>query len=126
MAEESRVTLSVTGGFDDAAALDAELDSEPDLRRHVRRVAADSPPGSLGGELPQLLVTLASGGLATALASVIVVWLRQRTGSITIRVTRADGSELELAAERVKKMDHETLRAQTDQLRALLWPEDGV
>jgi hypothetical protein len=119
------VTLSLTGGFDDAAALDVELNSESDLRGHVRRIPVESPPGTLGGELPQLLVTLGSGGLATALASVIVVWLRQRTGSVSIRITRADGSGLELAAERVRKMDHDALRAQADQLFVMLWPEDG-
>jgi hypothetical protein len=115
------VTLSVTGSFDDSAALHALLAADPDLRGYVRRQVTRVPDGALSGGLPEMLVALgSSGGIATALASVVVVWLRQRTGSVSIHIRRPDGSQLELTADRVRSMDGDGLRAQVDQLATLL------
>jgi Effector Associated Constant Component 1 len=116
--------LSVTGSFDDSAALHGELSTEPEFRGCVRRLPAEVPDGTLGGGLPDLLVTLGSSGLATALASVIVVWLRQRSGTVSIRVTRPDGGALVLTAKRVRALDRDAIKAQVDQLAALLRTED--
>ena len=57
----------------------------------------------------------------TALASVVIAWLRRRTGSVAVRLTRPDGSLVELAADRVRALDG---GAQVDQLVAALWPAD--
>ncbi|MEU6662027.1 hypothetical protein [Streptomyces sp. NPDC046821] len=117
------VTLSVSGGAKDAADLAAWLDEEDDLRGLVRREPGPVPEGALGGELQQLVVSLTSGGVVTAVASVVVAWLRRRTGSVTVRVTGRDGFELEVRAEQVRNMDSEQLRAQVDQLVSAAWPD---
>ncbi|MGW2701484.1 effector-associated constant component EACC1 [Streptomyces sp. NPDC001340] len=119
------VTLSVSGGATEAADLAAWLDEEDVLRGRVRREVGPVPDGALGGELQQLVVGLTSGGVATAVASVIVAWLRRRTGSVTVRVSGRDGFEVEVRADQVRNMDAEQLRAQVDQLVSAAW-SDGA
>ncbi|MFI2206047.1 hypothetical protein ACH47Z_35800 [Streptomyces sp. NPDC020192] len=120
------VTLSVSGGATEAADLAAWLDEEDALRGRVRREVGPVPDGALGGELQQLVVGLTSSGVATAVASVIVAWLRRRTGSVTVRVSGRNGFELEVRADQVRNMDADQLRAQVDQLVSAAWPDgDG-
>lgn len=57
------VTLSVAGSLDDSVALGALLDTDPDLRGHVRRAVAQVPEGVLSGGLPDLLIALGPAGL---------------------------------------------------------------
>lgn len=120
------VTLSVTGSLDDSVALGALLDTDPDLRGHVRRAVAQVPEGALSGGLPDLLIALGSSGVATALASVLMVWLRQRSGSVSVHITRPDGTQLGLTAERVRALDSDELRAYVDQLTAQLSTDADV
>jgi hypothetical protein len=120
------VTLSVTGSLDDAAALGALLDTDPELRGRARRVVAQVPEGVLSGGLPELVIALGSSGVATALASVLMVWLRQRSGSVSLHITRSDGTQFELTAERVRTLGSGELRAQVDQLTAQLSADSDV
>jgi Effector Associated Constant Component 1 len=119
------VALSMDGlgiGSEDVAGLAAWLDTEDTLRGCTRRVLGTMPEGALGADLAQLAVSLGSGGAATAMASVVVAWLRRRVGAVSVRVSRPDGSALELRADRVRALDAAGLRAQVDQLAALAWP----
>ncbi|WP_143052021.1 hypothetical protein [Streptomyces sp. 2131.1] len=118
------VTLSVSDGAKETADLAAWLEEEDDLRGLVRREAGTVPEGALGGELQQLVVGLTSGGVATAVASVAVAWLRRRTGSVTVRVSGRDGTELEVSADQVRNMDADQLRAQVAQLVSVAWAGD--
>lgn len=120
------VTLSVAGSLDDSMALGALLDTDPDLRGHVRRAVAQVPEGVLSGGLPDLLIALGSSGVATALASVLMVWLRQRSGSVSVHITRPDGTQLELTAERVRALGSDELKAHVDQLTAQLSTDADV
>jgi Effector Associated Constant Component 1 len=120
------VTLSVAGSLDDSVALGALLDTDPDLRGHVRRAVAQVPEGVLSGGLPDLLIALGSSGVATALASVLMVWLRQRSGSVSVHITRPDGTQLELTAERVRALGSDELRAHVDQLTTQLSTDADV
>ncbi|MER6548450.1 hypothetical protein [Streptomyces sp. NPDC001250] len=117
------VRLSVSGGAAQTADLAAWLDEEDALRGRVRRVAGPVPDGALGGELQQLVVGLTSSGVTTAVASVVVAWLRRRTGSVSVRVSGRDGFELEVHADQVRNMDAEQLRAQVDRLVSAAWPD---
>ncbi|WP_329580974.1 effector-associated constant component EACC1 [Streptomyces sp. NBC_01361] len=119
------VKLSVSGGAAEATDLAVWLDEEDALRGLVRREAGPVPEGALGGELQQLVVGLTSGGVATAVASVVVAWLRRRTGSVTVRVSGRDGFELEVRAGQVRNMDAEQLRAQVDQLVSAAWSDSA-
>jgi hypothetical protein len=123
------VTLAMAGtdvaGGESATALADWLDADDELRGHVRREAAPVPEGALGAEIAQLVVSLGSSGAVTAMASVIIAWLRRRTGSVSVHLTRPDGSAVELTAERVRALDAAGVRGQVDQLVAAVWPEGG-
>jgi hypothetical protein len=118
--------LSLTGNSDDATDLDAWLSGERELRGRVRLAPTAVPEGALGADLTQLLVTLESGGMATAFASVLVAWIRRRAGSVTVKATRPDGATFELTAERVRGLDAEDLRKQAAQLATMAWPGDAA
>jgi len=122
------VTLATAGAGaardDSAAALAAWLEADDELRGYVRREPAPVPEGALGAELAQLVVSLGSSGAATAMAGVIIAWLRRRTGSVSVHLTRPDGSAMELTAERVRALDAAGVREQVDQLVAAVWPAE--
>ena len=124
------VTLATTGtgavGGESTTALADWLEADEELRGHVRREAEPVPEGALGAELAQLVVSLGSSGAVTAMASVIIAWLRRRTGSVSVSLTRPDGSAVELTAERVRALDAAGVREQVDQLVAAVWPDDEV
>jgi Effector Associated Constant Component 1 len=120
------VRLSVAGSLDDSAALGALLDADPDLRGHVRREVPQGPEGALGGGLPELVIALGSSGVATAVASVLMVWLRQRSGAVSVHITQPDGTQLELTAERVRALSSDELKAHVDQLTAQLGADSDV
>lgn len=119
------ITLFLTGTSDDATDLNAWLSGDGELRGHVRLVPAAVPEGALGASLAQLLVALESGGMATAFASVLVAWIRRRAGSVSVKVTRPDGAQFELTAERVRELDAEALQRQAAQLAAMAWPGEN-
>ncbi|MGK4579064.1 effector-associated constant component EACC1 [Kitasatospora sp. HPMI-4] len=118
------VALSVDDGGD-ISDLAAWLEAEDILRGCVRRESGPVPRGALGGELSQLAVSLGSGGAATAMASVIVAWLRRRKSTLTLRVSRPDGSMVELRAEQVRTLDAAGIREQVGQLVTVAWPDRG-
>jgi len=117
------VTLTADTADRDIADLGGWLDADDELRGCVRREPAPVRDGTLGGAVAQLVVSLGSGGAATALAGVIITWLRRRAGSVTVRLTRPDGSTVEMRAERVRALAAADLRAQVEQLAAVVWPE---
>jgi Effector Associated Constant Component 1 len=116
------LVLSLTGTSDDATDLYTWLSRDGELRGHVRLAPAAVPEGALGADLTQLVVTLESGGMATAFASVLVAWIKRRAGTVSMKVTRPDGAEFELTAERVRVLDAEDLQKQAAQLAAIAWP----
>lgn len=118
--------LSLTGSSDDATDLYASLSWDSELRGRVRLAPAAVPEGSLGADLMQLLVTLESGGMATAFASVLVAWIRRRAGSVTVKVTPPDGTTLELTAERVRELKAEDLQKLAAQLASMARPGDAA
>lgn len=52
----------------------------------------------MGAALETLQVALGAGGAATVLATSVSVWLKTRRPSVSLRVRRRDGSELEIDA----------------------------
>jgi hypothetical protein len=118
--------LSLTGSIDDASDLHASLSWDSELRGRVRLAPGDVPEGALGADLTQLLVTLESGGMATAFASVLVAWIRRRAGGVTVKVTHPDGATFELKAERVRELGPEDLQKLAAQLATTAWPGDAA
>jgi Effector Associated Constant Component 1 len=119
------VTIVVDGTSDDAIHLDESLNWDRELRGWARLVPGATPEGTLGADLTQLLVTLESGGMAAAFASVLVAWIKTRAGSVTVKVTRRDGTAIELKADRVRGLKPEDLQKQIAQLAAMSWPHEA-
>jgi Effector Associated Constant Component 1 len=89
----------------------AWLAGEPSLRGRVRIVEDDPPACALGPVAAALEAVLEPGGAATALATVVITWLRCRAGKVSLSVRGENGSpELTITAERVKSLDAPGIR----------------
>jgi Effector Associated Constant Component 1 len=113
---EIGVTVVGARAGEDARALRHWLADEQDLRGRVRLVEQSPEPGSLGAAVDTLLVGLGSSGAVTAFAAGLVSWIRHRTGDTRAVVRRPDGSEIEVAAERVRNLDMAGVRALVEDL----------
>lgn len=120
---DARVTATDTDETD-LAALRDELVREPELRGRAQLSGAAAEPGTMGVLTETLTVALGPGGAAVAFSAVFITWIRQRRSTARFRVTRADGSAIELAAERIRGLDAADIRAQVAEL-ALFLDEDG-
>ncbi|MFD8361888.1 hypothetical protein ACH4GZ_28380 [Streptomyces hygroscopicus] len=99
------VAITGTGAADELRSLHQWLIAEEELRGRVRLVESPPPTGTLGS-IPQMLaVALAPGGVAAALASVAIAWMRHRTGEVVCKMTRSDGASVEVSAQRVRGTD---------------------
>jgi hypothetical protein len=100
------VATGVIIGLSGDGAEDAELFSllddltdEAELADAVTYSPGDTRPGTLGGDLGTLLVTLgSSGGIVAAVARVLTTWLRSRNRSLTVEVTTPDGRSVKFEA----------------------------
>ncbi len=101
------VSVAVVGdsGADGLRSLYEWLAGDDELRGRVRPVQAPPASGTLGPVLSSLVIALGPGGVATATASVLISWIRHRTGNQAVRITRADGTSLELSVTRVRGLD---------------------
>lgn len=116
------LTVTVTGReqADELRSLYQWLSAEPELRGRVRWVELPPPPGALGSVPEALAVVLAPGGVAAVLASATVAWVRHRAPEVTCKVTRSDGTSVEVAARRVRDADLAGVRAMAAELSAAL------
>ncbi|MGW9028522.1 effector-associated constant component EACC1 [Streptomyces sp. NPDC055722] len=85
------------------------------------RVAAGAPEeGTLGTGMDALTVALGNGGAFTVFATVAVTWLKRRTGRMAVKITRLDGSAVEVSSDLVRPQNAEELRETAERLvRAL-------
>jgi hypothetical protein len=81
---------------------------------------ADPKSGEMGSLTDALVVAAGSGGAITAIAGALVSWLRHRTTDLTIKITRPDGSALEVDGKRVRGVDAEQLNVMIEDLAAQL------
>jgi hypothetical protein len=117
-----QVRLTVAG--DDAMAamrsLEVWLVGHDDLRGRVRPVMMAPRPGAMGSGAEVLLVTMGQAGVATAVASVLISWIRRQSGKVSVSVTRPDGAEITFTAEHVRGLTTEEVRSVVTQLEATL------
>jgi hypothetical protein len=92
------------------------LNGPVDLRQ------AEPGPGEMGSLTDALIVAAGSGGAITAIAGALISWLRHRTTDLTIKITRPDGSTLEVDGKRVRGVDPDQLEAMIGELAARLGP----
>ncbi|AXI78172.1 effector-associated constant component EACC1 [Peterkaempfera bronchialis] len=81
-----------------------------------RATLVEGPPvsGTLGPTLDAVLVALAPGA-ATALATALVSWIRNRRSEVTLKATRADGTSVELSAKRTRLLNAEDVKSCIEQ-----------
>lgn len=117
-----QVRLAVAG--DDATAamqsLEAWLAGRDELRGRVRPMALALQPGAMGSVADVLTVAAGPAGVATAVASVLISWIRRQAGKVSVKVTRPDGAEITLTAEHVRGLTAEEVRSVVTQLEATL------
>jgi hypothetical protein len=112
----------------------AELESLQDwlgdsgeMRGRVEAREQPAPRGALGPVLDSLLIALAPGSVATALATALVSWIRHRNGGVRIEIELPDGRRVKLEADRVRELTEAQLRGQVTSLVAALTAlDEGV
>ncbi len=104
---------------DELRDLRAFLAGESEFRGRMELRERPAEPGSMGVLTDILDVALGSGGAVSVLVGAIVVWLKGRKGSVTIKITR-NGNTAEVSATRVRDLDPAALRALTEQISAEL------
>ncbi len=57
-----------------------------------------------------LAIALAPGGVSAVLASAVIAWMRHRTGEVVCKLTRRDGTSVEVSAQRVRGTDMAEVR----------------
>ncbi|MGW7545911.1 effector-associated constant component EACC1 [Streptomyces sp. NPDC054770] len=95
---------------DDLRELRRRLTDVEELRGRIRSVDAEAGPGSLGTFLEALAVDAVRASAITAIAGVVVSWIRHRTTNTVIKLRRPDGIEVEVTAERVRRLDSAAVR----------------
>jgi Effector Associated Constant Component 1 len=100
------VRVEGPGAADELRSLRMWLIDDDDFRGRVRLHEAGPARGTLSGGIVSEL-TIVVGSLGTALATVLVTWLKTRVGRVKLRVTRPDGAVVELDAEQVRGLDAE-------------------
>lgn len=107
------------GAVDTVENLDAWLRGEPEFSGRVRLEHAAPRPGEMGSITDALIVAVGAHGALTALAGSLRSWFAQpRRSDVRIKITAADGSSLELDAERVRNPELEALLARSLDARA--------
>jgi hypothetical protein len=114
------VTVSVLGADDSGdglRSLRAWLVTEDDLRGRVRFVASPPEQGTLGSMVETLAISLGPGGAATVLASALIAWIRRQKSNIKLKVSRPDGTSVEVATEHVSLTGDEVRQLTNDLMR---------
>jgi hypothetical protein len=113
------VSVEGPGAADELRSLRTWLVDDDDFRGRVRLHETDPIQGTMTGGIVNAL-TVAVGSLGTALATVLVTWLKSRVGRVRLRVTRPDGTLVELNAEQVRGLDAEGAWLRVAQVADLL------
>ncbi len=64
-----------------------------------------------GSVAETLMVTVGQGGVATAVASVLISWIRRQSGKVSVNLTRPDGAEVTITADRIRGLTTEEVRS---------------
>ncbi|MEU4624271.1 hypothetical protein AB0G04_30385 [Actinoplanes sp. NPDC023801] len=102
-------------------ALAAFLDQQPPLRGRVHLVGDGQQAGGISQSVAMIIVDLGPTVLGT-FAGLVIAWLRHRTGTTQVTITRADGTKLDLQAQRVKNLSGPELTALATELGKALDP----
>ncbi|WP_306206158.1 effector-associated constant component EACC1 [Actinoplanes sp. RD1] len=120
-----RVSLRLDGGGNppgpEMRNLSTALDSHPHLRGRTQLGAEGHHAPGLNETLTTLLVDLSPAALG-AFSTIVLTWIRHRTGTARLTVRRPDGARLELSAQRVRNLNADQLATLATQLTEALTP----
>lgn len=108
-----------------ARSLEAWLVGRDELRGRVRPVVAAPRPGEMGSVSDVLVVALGHGGAATAVASVLISWVRRQRGKVSVTAKRSDGAEITVSADHVRGLTAEQISPLVNQVAAALDGNDA-
>jgi hypothetical protein len=117
-----RVEVAGEHSADELRSLREWLVAEEPLRGRVRLAAGAPEKGTLGTGMDALAVALGNGGAFTVFATVAVTWLKRRTGRMAVKITRPDGSTVEVSSDLVRPQNAEELRETAERLVRALAP----
>lgn len=125
-ADRAEASVRISG--DDAAgelrSLLSWLDGDDSLRGRGRVIGRPGP-GEMGAATESLVLMLAPGGVATACATVLIAWIRSRSGSISIELSRPDGTRMRLDARNIRQLPRERLDELATRISGLLGKDPG-
>jgi hypothetical protein len=121
---DARITVDGSGSPDALRDLREWLGHEPELRGRVTPVQPTVEPGSLGPVLEALLVAIAPGGVAAALVTGIVAWIRQRHSDLAVHIEYPGGTKINIDAHRVRGLTGADLSAEIAHLTATVRPPE--
>jgi hypothetical protein len=100
------VEITVRGGTDEDSVLGLfdRVSYESELTGAVRLRSGPLEPGALGAASDVLVVALSSGAAATALARVLIAWLRTRRSNVTLRINDVEFEGEQLRPEAVEAL----------------------
>ncbi|GLI03365.1 effector-associated constant component EACC1 [Phytohabitans aurantiacus] len=104
------ITADEESVVDDLLSLREEL-IDGGLGAHVSLRQRPMEPGALGPITDAVIAVVTSGALATALASVLVTWIKFRVGDRELTITRDGDVKIRLRATNVRQADDAELRA---------------
>lgn len=123
------VTVSVVGADesgDKLRSLRSWLVAEDELRGRVRFVTPPPQRGMLGSVVETLALSIGPGGAATVLASALITWIRRQKSNVKLKVSRPDGTSVEIAAEHVSLTGDEVRQLTNDLLHFVADKADGT
>lgn len=117
------VTINVAGpdaAGEDLRDLFRSLRTEEEFRGRVELVEAAPEPGTMGGWPDSVVVALSQGGAVTVLAGAVITWIRYRTSTMTVTMSRPEGTSVRLDLDRVRDMDPAEVAKLVEQTAAAL------
>jgi hypothetical protein len=113
------------GAADETEDLDTWLRGESELAGRVRPAPAAPRPGEMGTVTDALVVAVGAHGALTALAGSLRAWFAQpRRAKVSIKITAADGTVLEIDSDRVRTPELERVLEQALGARPRPEPEE--
>ncbi|GIJ75239.1 hypothetical protein Voc01_101560 [Virgisporangium ochraceum] len=98
---------------DDLRSIRGWLAGHDELRGRVDLRAAAAPADALGPLTDALVV---AAPLAAAVVPALISWIRSRHTDISLTISRADGTSVELTAQRVRRLGADELRGEVDRI----------
>jgi hypothetical protein len=121
---DALITVDGSRGAEELRNLREWLGHEPELRGRITSVQSPVESGALGPVLEALLVAIAPGGVAAALVTGIVAWIRQRHSDLAIYIEYPDGAKINIDARRVRGLTGTDLSAEIAHLTHAVRPTD--